>query len=99
VQLGDTHQENNENDQSAIYFEDDLELSKKIGNRELEGEALWKTCIGLGNQEKTIEAIERANEVLKVHEEIKHPDSMTVRTQIRKWGETSTMADNANSPD
>jgi hypothetical protein len=51
------------------------------------------------NQEKTIEAIERANEVLKVHEEIKHPDSMTVRTQIRKWGETSNMADNENSPD
>ena len=29
VQLGDTHQENNENDKSAIYFEDALQLSKK----------------------------------------------------------------------
>ena len=40
VQLGETHQENNENEQAAIYFEDALALSKKIGNRELEGEAL-----------------------------------------------------------
>ena len=36
----DKHQGNNENDQAAIYFEDALELSKKIGSRELEGEAL-----------------------------------------------------------
>jgi hypothetical protein len=99
LQLGSTHQENNENDQAAIYFEDALGLSKKIGNRELEGEALWKVCMGLGIQEKFIEASERANEVLKIYEEIKHPDSMTVRTQIRKWGETSTMVDNENSPD
>ena len=99
IQLGSTHQENNENDQAAIYFEDALELSKKIGNRELEGEALWKISIGLGNQEKIVEACERANEVLKIYEEIKHPDSMAVRTQIRKWGENSTMADSENSPD
>jgi tetratricopeptide (TPR) repeat protein len=99
IQLGRTHQENNENDQAAIYFEDALELSKKIGNRQLEGEALWKICLGLGIQEKFIEASERANEVLKIYEEIKHPDSMTVRTQIRKWGETSTMPDSEKSPD
>jgi hypothetical protein len=99
VQLGETHQENNENEQAAIYFEDALALSKKIGNRELEGEALWKICLVLGNQEKFIEASERANEVLKIYEEIKHPDSMTVRTQIRKWGESSTMVDSESSPD
>ena len=55
--------------------------------------------MGLGIQEKFIEASERANEVLKIYEEIKHPDSMTVRTQIRKWGETSTMVDNENMSD
>ena len=99
IQLGSTHQENNENDQAAIYFEDALELSKKIGDRELQGEALWNICLGLGIQEKFIEASERANEVLKIYEEIKHPDSMTVRKQIRKWGENSTMVDNESSPD
>ena len=99
IQLGSTHQENNKNDQAAIYFEDALGLSKKIGNRELEGEAIWKICLGLGIQEKFIEASERANEVLKIYEEIKHPDSMAVRTQIRKWGETSTLVDNENSPE
>ena len=52
IQLEDTHQGNNKNDQAAIYFEDALELSKKNGSRELEGEALWKTCLGLGSQEK-----------------------------------------------
>jgi len=65
----------------------------------LEGEALWNMCLGLGNQEKFTKASERANEVLKIYEETQHPDSMTVRTQIRKWGETSTMVDNENSPD
>ena len=29
IQLENTHQGNNENDQAAIYFEDALELSKK----------------------------------------------------------------------
>ena len=80
----DTHQGNNENDQAAIYFEDALELSKKIGSRELEVEALWKICLGLGNQEKFTEASERVNEVLKIYEVTQHPDSMTVRIQIRK---------------
>ena len=88
IQLEDTHQGNNENDQAAIYFEDALELTKKIGSRELEGEALWKICLGLGD-----------NEVLKIYEETQYPDSMTVRPQIRKWGETSTMVDNENTPD
>ena len=99
IQLENTHQGNNENDQAAIYFEDALELSKKIGSRELEGEALWKICLGLGNQEKFTEASERANEVLKFYEETQHPDSMTVSPQIIKWGETSTMVDNENTPD
>ena len=95
----DTHQGNNENDQEAIYFEDALELSKKIGSRELEGEALWNICLELGNQEKFTKASERANEVLKIYEETQHPDSITVRKQIRKWGETSNMVDNENTPD
>ena len=99
IQLEDTHQGNNENDQAAIYFEDALELSKKICSRELEGEALWKICLRLGNQEKFTEASERANEVLKIYEETQHPDSMAVRPQIIKWGETSTMVDNENTPD
>jgi hypothetical protein len=50
----------------------------------LEGEALWKMCLGLGNQEKFTKASERANEVLKIYEETQHPDSITVRKQIRK---------------
>ena len=99
IQLEDTHQGNNENDQAAIYFEDALELSKKIGSRELEGEALWNICLELGNQEKFTKASERANEVLKIYEETQHPDSITVRKQIRKWGETSNMVDNENTPD
>jgi hypothetical protein len=65
----------------------------------LEGETLWKICIGLGNQEIFTEASERANEVLKIYEETQHPDSMTVCMQIRKWGESSTMVDNENTPD
>jgi len=99
MQLGTTHQENNEGDQAGIYFEDALELAKKSGNRELEGDAIWKISIGLGNQDRFIEASERANEALAIYEEIKHPDSMAVRTQIRKWssGETPPMTDNANS--
>ena len=99
IQLEDTHQGNNENDQAAIYFEDALELSKKIGSRELKGEALWNICLELGNQEKFTKASERANEVLKIYEETQHPDSITVRKQIRKWGETSNMVDNENTPD
>ena len=65
----------------------------------MEGEALWKICLGLGNQEIFTESSERANEVLKIYEETQHPDSMTVRPQIRKWGETSIMVDNENTPD
>jgi hypothetical protein len=37
---------------------------------------------------------ERANDVLKFYDKIKHLDLMAVRTQIRKWGETSTIVDN-----
>ena len=85
IELGNTHRENNDIDQAAIYFEDALELSKKSGNKELEADALWKISIGLGNEERLIEATERANEALKIYEEIQHPDIMTVRTQIRKW--------------
>jgi hypothetical protein len=60
----------------------------------LEWEALLKICLGLGNQEKFTEASERANEVLKIYEETQHPDSITVRMQIRKWGENSIMVYN-----
>ncbi len=98
LQLGDTHQQNNEYDQANIYLEDALEQSKKTGNRVLEGKAVWKLSIGLGNQERFVEAIERAKEALKIYEEIKHPDSMSLRTQIRKWSNDETphppMADN-----
>ena len=68
-------------------------------SRELEGEALSIICLGLGNQEKFTEASECAYKVLKVYEETQHLDSMTVPMQIRKWGETSTMVDNENTPD
>jgi len=37
---------------------------------------------------------ERANDVLKFYDKIKHPDLIAVRKQIRKWGDTSTMVDN-----
>ena len=68
-------------------------------SRELEGEALWKICLGLGNQEKFTEASERANEVLKIYEETQHLDSMTVPMQIRNWGENLTMVNYENTPD
>ncbi|MEK9627900.1 MAG: tetratricopeptide repeat protein [Nitrospinota bacterium] len=101
MQLGDTHFENKNNDQAAIYFEDALELSKKSGNKELEANALWKISIGLGNEDRFVEASEKANEALMIYEEIQHPDVMTVRTQIRKWssgGGGSPVPDNTNSP-
>ncbi len=95
MQLGSAHQDNNDHDQAAIYFEDALELSKKTENRELEGEALWKISLGLGSQDRFVEASERANEALKIYEEINHSDSMAVRTQIRKWsnGDSPSMED------
>ncbi|MBC8282884.1 MAG: tetratricopeptide repeat protein [Nitrospinae bacterium] len=99
MELGTIHQEDNSHDQAAIYFEDALALSIKSENKELEGDALWRISISLGSQDRFIEASERANEALKIYEEIKHPDLMAVRTQIRKWssGETPPMPDNANS--
>lgn len=43
---------------------------------------------------KKIYRSERANNFLKIYEEIKHPDLIVVSTQIRKWGDTSYMVDN-----
>ena len=36
---------------------------------------------------------ERANDVLKFNDKMKHPDLMSVRKKITKWGDTSTMLD------
>ena len=44
IQLEDTHQGNNENDQAAIYFEDALELSKKSAFESWKGKRFGK-CV------------------------------------------------------
>jgi hypothetical protein len=42
---------------------------------------------------------EQSNDVLKIYEEINHPDLIAVSTQIRKSGDTSYMVDNETLPD
>ncbi len=67
------------------YYEQALKITREIGDRRGEGNALFNTSLALDGLDKREEAVKLAKEALAIYEQIESPYAERVRRQLAKW--------------
>ena len=64
-----------------------LKISRKIGDKRGEGNALWNMSLAQDGLSKRSEALRLAKEELQIFEQIESPVAERVRRQLAEWQE------------
>ena len=67
------------------FYERQLFITREIGDRRGEGNALFNSALALDKLNDRTQAIARAVAALQIHEGIEDPNAAKVRAQIEKW--------------
>lgn len=65
--------------------EQQLVISQETGDRRGEGRVLWNSAILLGQQGDSEKALTRAEEAVRILEEIEDPNAAAIREVLEKW--------------
>ncbi|HMD86568.1 MAG TPA: hypothetical protein VKO18_17925 [Terriglobia bacterium] len=64
-------------------------ITREIGDRRGEGNALWNMSLALDKLGDRAQAIAHAEAALKIYEAIEDPNSAKVRAQLAQWREAN----------
>ena len=78
IHLGETRK-------AIEYYEQQLKINQKIGDRRGEGNALWNTSLTLDGLGRREEAVKMAKEALAIYEQIESPVAERVRRKLVEW--------------
>jgi tetratricopeptide (TPR) repeat protein len=67
------------------YYEQQLTITREIGDRRNEGIALWNTGLALDELGKRTDAVASAEAALQVLEEVEDPITGIVRKKLADW--------------
>ena len=71
---------------SIEYYEQQLMITRAIGDRRGEGKALFDTSLALDGLGKQAEAAKLAADALAIYEQIESPVAEQVRRKLADWG-------------
>lgn len=60
-------------------------ITREIGDRRGEGNALWNMSVALDKLGEHKKAVERAEAALVIHEQIENPNAERIRLQVGRW--------------
>jgi tetratricopeptide (TPR) repeat protein len=67
------------------YYDQALKISREIGDRRGEGNALWNMSLSLDQFGQRDRAIDCAKAALKIREEIEDPRAEKIRRKLQEW--------------
>jgi tetratricopeptide (TPR) repeat protein len=85
VQLAEIHFHNKNEERAISYFEEALSLSQKTKDLLLKGKALWSWSQAMGGKGNLEEAINRGQKAQKIYEDLKQPEAVDIRAQLKEW--------------
>jgi len=88
-ELGTIHFLLSEPRKEIEYYEKALKISRKIGDRRSEGNALWNMGLALKDLGDTCKAIKCAKSALEIMESIESPHAEKVKRKLQEWEKLS----------
>ena len=85
--LGNAYSDLGETRRAIEFYEQQLVISREIGDRRSEGIALWNMSLALDQLGDRAQAILDAKDALKIYEQIEHPSAGKVRNRLAEWRE------------
>ena len=85
IQLAEIHFHNKNEERAISYFEEALSLSQKTKDLLLKGKALWSWSQAMGGKGNLEEAINRGQKALKIYKDLKQPEAVDIRAQLKEW--------------
>ncbi len=80
--------------QPIEFYEQQLKITRDIGDRRGEGNALWNTALALDKLGERDIAIAHAEAALRIREAIEDPRTEKVRQQLAEWKKAEQQIDN-----